>query len=696
MQKSAFDICLEEIVKPSNERNIELMSRYIETLSNYTSLFKVELSKNPNYISYTCKIMKYKETEPNELILQQGDKGDTFYLILKGKVSIIILKNKTYELTEEQFICYLLECKKYNQNEIIRQCINLNTQSFSLDDSFENLFKGLVNKKTKGDVYLDNNIILEKANEVNKYIKEHPIQDKIIITPDEYINRVKLNISKKKEQDKEMLHKKKNKKIKTVTIPYYEIVNYFETGQTFGEVALNSPNAKRTATIISSEKCYLAVIQSKDYDELLKEAVETSKKIFFNLIYSYKIFNTISKYVFTKRYYQFFIYKKCEKDTYLIEENKKCENVFFIFNGEFEITLTGNMVDVNNLIIFYKKLIKKIRKDVNDKFLEYKEEEKENDDLILNKNFKTTEENKILLEKKKIKLGIFDNRQIMGLRDICDLSNLNYIKGLLSCQNLSYNAEVYYINRKIFNEMYDYENGVDVNIEDLEIKKINIFIQKLNEYKYHIYGKINKKNKEISDRLIIENKKIKKYNKKNRLYSLENNSLIEEKKLNNLLKKNFLYSSINIDTNNNKIKKKKKQINLPYLSINNKQEKKEENNFIKKNQKDLFLQRFKKEIFQRNYFDNALHSYISNKNNSNLSNQNQQNNYSKTMCYKKEELNKEKYCQKNNPKLNFKYINKYDNPFQNSKEAGIIELNLIEKIKKKIDLNYFLIFKNKK
>ena len=561
MQKSALDLCLEEIVKPPNERNIEIMSRYIETLSNYTSLFKVELSKNPNYISYTCKIMKYKETEPNELILQQGDKGDTFFLILKGKVSIIILKNKTYELTEEQFICYLLECKKYNQNEIIRQCINLNTQSFSLDDSFENLFRGLVNKKTKGDVYLDNKIILEKANEVDKYIKEHPIKDKIIITPDEYINRVKLNISKKKEQDKEILHKKKNKKIKPVTIPYYEIVNYFETGQTFGEVALNSPNAKRTATIISSEKCYLAVIQSKDYDELLKDAVETSKKIFFNLIYSYKIFNTISKYAFTKRYYQFFIYKKCEKDAYLIEENKKCENVYFIFNGEFEITLTGNLVDVNNLIIFYKKLIKKIRKNINDKFLDYKEEEKENDDLILNKNFKTIEENKILLEKKKIKLGIFDTRQIMGLRDICDLSNLNFIKGLLSCQNLSYNAEVYYINRKIFNEMYDYENGVDVNIDDLEIKKINIFIQKLNEYKYHIYGMINKKNKEISDRLIIENKKIKKYNKKNRLYSLENNSLIEEKKLNNFLKKNFLYSSINIDTNNNnKIKKKKNKL----------------------------------------------------------------------------------------------------------------------------------------
>ena len=84
MQKSYLDLCLEEIVKPPEERNIEIMSKYIETLSNYTSLFKVELSKNPNYISYTCKIMKYYETESNELILQQGDRGDTFFFNFKG------------------------------------------------------------------------------------------------------------------------------------------------------------------------------------------------------------------------------------------------------------------------------------------------------------------------------------------------------------------------------------------------------------------------------------------------------------------------------------------------------------------------------------------------------------------------------------------------------------------------------------
>ena len=60
-----------------------------------------------------------------------------------------------------------------------------------------------------------------------------------------------------------------DKKIKTVTIPYYEIVNYFETGQTFGEVALNSPNAKRTATIITKEICYLAVLDKKIYESYL-------------------------------------------------------------------------------------------------------------------------------------------------------------------------------------------------------------------------------------------------------------------------------------------------------------------------------------------------------------------------------------------------------------------------------------------
>jgi hypothetical protein len=337
-------------------------------------------------------------------------------------------------MTEEEYILHLLKLKKNNENECIRQTIIHNQLIYPIEDNFDSLFKGLIQRKTTGGVYLENENILKRADEVYCYLKMKNYKDIKKISPNDYIriNRIDNSIIEKSGLNYDEKGNKRNR----VLIMGYQLVNYFETGQTFGEVALNSPNAKRTATIISSEKCYLAVIQSKDYDELLKDAVETSKKIFFNLIYSYKIFNTISKYVFTKRYYQFFIYKKCEKDAYLIEENKKCENVYFIFNGEFEITLTGNLVDVNNLIIFYKKLIKKIRKNINDKFLDYKEEEKENDDLILNKNFKTIEENKILLEKKKIKLDIFDTRQIIGLRNIYDLSNLNFIKDLLSCQNL--------------------------------------------------------------------------------------------------------------------------------------------------------------------------------------------------------------------------------------------------------------------
>ena len=46
-----------------------------------------------------------------------------------------------------------------------------------------------------------------------------------------------------------------------------------------------------------------------------------------------------------------------------------------------------------------------------------------------------------------------DTRQIMGLREIYVISNKKYIN-LLSCQNLSYNIELYYINKKIFNDKY--------------------------------------------------------------------------------------------------------------------------------------------------------------------------------------------------------------------------------------------------
>ena len=77
---------------------------------------------------------------------------------------------------------------------------------------------------------------------------------------------------------------------------------------------------------------------------------EKNRKKFFTVIYSYNIFQYISRYVFEKKYFNFFKYKKCERNEILVKENEKNENMFFIINGEFELSISRNIVEVNNLV----------------------------------------------------------------------------------------------------------------------------------------------------------------------------------------------------------------------------------------------------------------------------------------------------------------------------------------------------------
>ena len=68
---------------------------------------------------------------------------------------------------------------------------------------------------------------------------------------------------------------------KKVLICNFELVNYLETGRTFGDKALDNYNNKRTATVFSSESTDFAVIKQREYNLLIKNAIEKTKKIFF-------------------------------------------------------------------------------------------------------------------------------------------------------------------------------------------------------------------------------------------------------------------------------------------------------------------------------------------------------------------------------------------------------------------------------
>ena len=75
----------------------------------------------------------------------------------------------------------------------------------------------------------------------------------------------------------------------TVNVYEYQITNYYEDGQIFGMVALESKYGKRSATAISLEDCELGLLTKEQYNSCLEAIHIKSVEILFNLINSYTV-----------------------------------------------------------------------------------------------------------------------------------------------------------------------------------------------------------------------------------------------------------------------------------------------------------------------------------------------------------------------------------------------------------------------
>jgi CRP-like cAMP-binding protein len=280
--------CITELNKPISERKTEKIIKYIESLSPFMTLIQDELIKNSEHLQNTVKIFHYIKKLKNEIIVKEGDKGNEFFIILRGKVAILVFQPEYYNMTEEEYILHLLKLKKNNENECIRQTIIHNQLIYPIEENFDSLFKGLIQRKTTGGVYLENENILKKADEVYCYLKMKNNKDIKKISPNDYIriNRIDNSIIEKSGLNYDEKGNKRNR----VVIMSYHLVNYFETGQTFGEVALKNSSNKRIATVIAIEDCDIVYIVRKEYNLLIKNSIERNVKNFYSVIYSFNCF----------------------------------------------------------------------------------------------------------------------------------------------------------------------------------------------------------------------------------------------------------------------------------------------------------------------------------------------------------------------------------------------------------------------
>ena len=558
MSISLYNSCIEELeIPPGQSRRLNVISGYLNSLKNFMLILKDPKESIQEVLDKLSSVMKLRKVKKHELILKEGERGQEFFLLLRGKISILTPKINEYYMTDEEYISYLFQLRLKDQNELIQKCITLNQSTYAIsEDDFDSFVENLSLGKTINISYSKNKNLVKKSKEIVEFISKQKKnfeslynnginKKETIISPEEYIiqNTVPDEIIKNtlsiynylkslesggrastpEEEETNEKNKKNEKKDykdllsnrNKILIPSHEIFGELETGSYFGEKALEEKgNGKRHATLIAIEDSYIGSIDKKDYFFLLHYFIENADNKYINFIPTFYIFKNMSLLAWEKKYITFFLNKVYDKDYLLLKEGESIDQMFFTYEGEYELSANKNLIEVNELIINYKKIMKKLLNQCNInnktrkkmlKYCNYNEEIKENDNFIINKRFEGKKFKEMVFDKKTIKLGIVPSKEIIGLLDLYSPiknnkdNSINKFRikkykmmSLFNCKCLSCNCEVYSFPLNKFRDICEIEDKVGDLTDELQIKKVYNMIKRLNKYKNYLFESMYK------------------------------------------------------------------------------------------------------------------------------------------------------------------------------------------------------------
>jgi hypothetical protein len=312
--------------------------------------------------------------------------------------------------------------KKSGENDLLKNLVNINRQFYDFGEDFDNYIRELVddyknNKKNNSgfltrDLYQTLKKLIQeedKSNEREKE-KENKLNDNNDeINVEEYIERIKVD-------DMELTSKDRKK----VNVYEYQITNYYEDGQIFGMVALESKYGKRSATAISLEDCHLGLLTKEQYISTLEEIHHKSVELLFNLINSYNLLGLAPKKAFDNRFCHMFKCVRYKRGAQIMEENKIINSVIVFNSGEFTITINKNYLELNELITKLQIIRGKMMGLSENEIKKKLSRNIVNNDFIMKQKFILPETMKMYQKKHNLTISIINNKLVIGLLDTVD------------------------------------------------------------------------------------------------------------------------------------------------------------------------------------------------------------------------------------------------------------------------------------
>ena len=284
-------------------------------------------------INFCCIEMRYKNFKKGDIIIKIGERLDSFYSIILGKINIMKPFKKKENMTGFEYFKYLMELKKKKENYIINLCIKENENNYVIEpphiDVIHYIF--LLN-------YLDSIHINKKPakqlDEIINLIDLNPIEfnlDPNKLTSEKYTHDYLRTIKKKLPNISHILFDQYSffneySIKKEVNIFEYKKVNTLKANDFFGES--NAENkGTMNETIIADEDCDMASLSHKLYSEQIisEKSLLLEKKIFD--LHQNHFFRQIKYGKFSKKYFKLFINEKFNKGDIIFKEGDEIKYI---------------------------------------------------------------------------------------------------------------------------------------------------------------------------------------------------------------------------------------------------------------------------------------------------------------------------------------------------------------------------------
>ena len=116
---------------PSNQKDTEKLISFLYNLKPFNQIFSEGEKKDiQKIISNLSSSLQYEHYPKNKIIYKFGQNYEKFFLILRGKVDILVPNEEEILLTEEEYYRYLLNLRIYNENNIINKILSKNYMTF--------------------------------------------------------------------------------------------------------------------------------------------------------------------------------------------------------------------------------------------------------------------------------------------------------------------------------------------------------------------------------------------------------------------------------------------------------------------------------------------------------------------------------------------------------------------------------------